>query len=188
MTATPDRSPGPDVSGSRARVTPDSPRPPKSRSRRATPRSGRSQDAPAVGAFGLSLGGLTTANFASLAEGLVSAVPGIPLVDARRTFHQHGASHQLRYAESLGLDLDRVGDVLRVIDPTRLTPQVPHEGRFLFAGTADRLVTPDQVRDLWRHWDEPEIVWYDGSHMSFALEPAVWEGVDRTLRENGLAS
>lgn len=148
----------------------------------------RSQGSPAVGAFGLSLGGLTTANFASLAEGLASAVPGIPLVDIRRTLDRHGASHQLRYAESLGLDLDRVGDVLRVIDPTRLTPQVPHEGRFLFAGTADRLVTPDQVRDLWRHWDEPEIVWYDGAHVSFALEPAVWEGVDRTLRENGLAA
>ena len=29
------------------------------------------QDAPSVGAFGLSLGGFTTANFASLAEGLV---------------------------------------------------------------------------------------------------------------------
>ena len=39
------------------------------------------QDAPAVGAFGLSLGGFTTAVFASVAEGLVSAIPRKPLHD-----------------------------------------------------------------------------------------------------------
>ena len=57
----------------------------------------------------------------------------------------------------------------------------------MFAGTADRLVTPDHVRDLWRHWEEPEIVWYQGSHISFLKERAVWAGVDRVLRENGLS-
>jgi hypothetical protein len=48
-------------------------------------------------------------------------------------------------------------------------------------------VTPDQVVDLWRHWEEPEIVWYEGTHVSFMGERSVWAGVDRTLSENGLA-
>jgi hypothetical protein len=147
----------------------------------------QTQDAPAVGAFGLSLGGLTTANFASLAEGLSCAVPGIPLVDISRIVGRHSAKHQLRYAKTLGFDRDRVAEILRVINPLWLSPRVPLAGRMMFAGTADRLVTPDHVRDLWRHWEEPEIVWYQGSHISFLKERAVWAGVDRVLRENGLS-
>jgi len=148
----------------------------------------RTQEAPAIGAFGLSLGGLTTANFASLAEGLACAIPGIPLVDISRILVRHAGVHQLRYAETLGFDVDRVAELLRVINPLWLSPQVPREGRMIFGGTADRLVTPDHVRDLWRHWEEPEMVWYQGSHISFMKERSVWAGVDRTLRENGLSS
>jgi len=146
------------------------------------------QGAPSVGAFGLSLGGFTTANFASLAEGLACAVPGIPLADVHRVLMRHGSGPQLDYARHLGLDLDRVRDILRVVSPLALEPKVPHGGRMLFGATADRLVTPDQVLDLWRHWDEPEIVWYEGSHISFTGERAVWEGVDRTFRNAGVAA
>ena len=148
----------------------------------------RSQDAPAVGAFGLSLGGYTTALFASLAEELVCAVPGIPVSDIAGTLKRHGSTHQMRYAESLGYDFDRAGELLRVVSPLALRPKVPHSGRMIFGATADRLVPPDQVRNLWRHWEEPEIVWYEGTHVSFASERAVWAGVDRTMRESGLTA
>lgn len=148
----------------------------------------RHQDAPAVGAFGLSLGGYTTALFASVAEGLSCAIPGIPLADVSRIIERHSPTHQLRYAEHRGFDLARVREVLRVVSPLALTPKVPLEGRLLFGATADRLVTPDQVRDLWRHWDEPEIVWYAGAHVTFMSERSVWSAVERTLRENGLST
>jgi hypothetical protein len=146
----------------------------------------RAQDAPAVGALGFSLGGYATAVFASLVEDLRCAVLGIPLADIPRAVARHAATHQLLYAESQGFDLARVREVLRVVSPLALEPKVPLEGRFFFAATADRLVTPDHVRDLWRHWGEPEIVWYDGGHVTFRTERKVWDGVDRTLRENGL--
>jgi dienelactone hydrolase len=146
----------------------------------------RAQNAPAVGAFGLSLGGYTTALFASVAEGLACAIPGIPLADIPRIFSRHAAPHQMRYAEHLGFDLERAEEILRVISPLVLKPKVPLEGRMIFGATADRLVTPDQVRDLWRHWEEPEIVWYNGGHVTFGSERDVWSSVDRTLRENGL--
>jgi hypothetical protein len=146
------------------------------------------QDASAVGAFGLSLGGYTTALFASVAEGLACAIPGIPLADMTRMLTRHASPHQLRYAVHKGYDLERAGEVLRVVSPLALKPRVPHEGRMIFGATADRLVTPDHVRDLWRHWDEPEIVWYNGGHVSFGSERAVWSAVDRTLRENGVSA
>jgi hypothetical protein len=148
----------------------------------------RAQGAPAVGAFGLSLGGYTTALFASVAEGLASAILGIPLADIPRIVSRHAAPHQMRYAEHLGFDLERASEILRVISPLVLKPKVPLEGRMIFGATADRLVTPDHVRDLWRHWDEPEIVWYEGGHVTFGSEREVWAGVDRTLRENGLST
>jgi len=43
----------------------------------------------------------------------------------------------------------------------------------MFGGIADRLVPPDQVRDLWLHWGKPRIAWYAGSHLSFGWEPEV---------------
>lgn len=148
----------------------------------------RGQGDQPVGAFGLSLGGYTTALFASVADGLSAAIPGIPVADWRRVLERHAAPHQLAYARSLGFDLDRLSDVFRVISPLALEPRVPHAGRMLFGATADRLVAPDHVRDLWRHWDEPEIVWYEGTHVTFMNERDVWSGVDRTLRESGVAA
>jgi hypothetical protein len=148
----------------------------------------REQDAPAVGAFGLSLGGYTTAVFASVAEGLSCAIPGIPVSDISRLIDRHSPNHQIRYAEHRGFDLARIRDVLRVVSPLVLEPRVPFEGRLIFGATADRLVTPDHVRDLWRHWDETEIVWYAGAHVTFMSEKTVWSAIDRTLRDNGLSN
>jgi dienelactone hydrolase len=148
----------------------------------------RAQGASDVGAFGLSLGGYTTALFASVAEGLACAIPGIPLSDITRMLSRHASGHQMRYAEHKGYDLERAREILRVVSPLVLKPKVPLEGRMIFGATADRLVPPDHVRDLWRHWDEPEIVWYSGAHVSFGSERAVWSGVYRALRENGLSA
>ena len=144
------------------------------------------QGAPAVGAFGISLGGYTTALFASIADGLACAVAGIPLTDITRLVERHGSTHQVRYAMHLGYDLERVSRVLSVVSPLVLEPKVPHPGRLIFGAVGDRLVTPDHVRDLWRHWQKPEIVWYQGSHCSFMSEPDVWSAVERTLRDSGL--
>ncbi|MHA7837827.1 MAG: alpha/beta hydrolase, partial [bacterium] len=141
---------------------------------------------PSVGAFGLSLGGYTTANFVSLADGLACAIAGIPLADVPRMLRRHGAAHQIQYAIHRGLDFGRASQVMGVVSPLALEPRVPREGRLIFSGNADRLVPPDQVRDLWRHWEEPEIVWYAGSHLSFNAEREVWRAVDRTLLETGL--
>ena len=146
----------------------------------------QAQDDEPIGAFGLSLGGYTTAVFASVTDGLRCAVLGIPVADWRQILERHAAPHQLRYAQTLGYDLERLSEILRVVSPLALRPRVPLAGRMLFGATADRLVPPDQVRALWQHWEEPEIVWYEGTHVSFMNEREVWAGVDRTLRESGL--
>jgi hypothetical protein len=77
-------------------------------------------------------------------------------------------------------------EVLRVVSPLALEPRVPAERRYIFAAVADRLVPPDQVRDLWRHWGCPRIEWYQGGHMTFRAHPRVVRLIDEGLRESGL--
>ena len=69
-----------------------------------------------------------------------------------------------------------------------IEPLVPKQGRAIYGGVADRLVPPDQVRDLWRHWDEPEIIWYQGAHVTFQLDPRVRRMVKGVLVDNLHAS
>jgi hypothetical protein len=148
----------------------------------------RRQGAPSVGAFGVSLGGYTTALFASVAEELACVIAGIPLADIPRVCRRHGAPHQMRYAEFLGYDAEQIDEIMRVVSPLVLEPKVARSNRLIFGANADRIVPPDQALDLWRHWEEPEIVWYAGSHISFLREREVWSAVDRKLYDAGVVA
>lgn len=139
-----------------------------------------------IGAFGLSLGGYTTALYTSLADGIDCVIAGIPLADVSRTLVRHAVSEQLQLALQRGWSLDHAREVLRVVSPLALRNRVPRDGRLIFGAVADRLVTPDQVHDLWNHWERPEIVWYQGGHVTFRMERSVFTAVDRKLRTSGL--
>lgn len=146
----------------------------------------RAQDAPAVGVLGLSLGGYQTALLACLDDDLACAIPGIPLTDVSRVYWRHGPMRQIRRAEYEGLGQDAAARVLSVVSPLVLEPKVPWERRAIYGAVADRLVTPDQVRDLWHHWDQPKMVWYQGGHLTFRIHPEVHALVRDTLRKSGL--
>lgn len=148
----------------------------------------RAQEAPAVGVYGLSLGGYTTALLACLDRDLACALAGIPASDFPRLSRRFATPMLLREAEAIGLTWEDMEAVYKVVSPLALEPVVPHEARNIFAGTADRLVPPDQVRDLWLHWDRPRMVWYPGSHLSFGREPQVQALVREVLHETLLST
>lgn len=148
----------------------------------------RTQEPRAIGAFGLSLGGYTTSVYAGLVDDLACVIAGIPLVDIPRILERHAVPERLREARQHGYSLVCAREVLSVASPLALMPRVPKAGRMLFGAVADRLVTPDHVLDLWRHWDEPEIVWYQGGHVTYRAERSVYAGIDRTLRATGLVA
>jgi hypothetical protein len=148
----------------------------------------RAQGAPAIGVHGLSLGGYNTALLASLEGDLACAIPGIPAVDWTRLVWRHGPALHIRHAEHGGLVHDEVHELHRVVSPLALEPRVPFERRYVFGAVADRLVPADQVRDLWRHWGRPRIVWYQGAHVTFGLHPAVDEMIAEALRDAGLVA
>jgi hypothetical protein len=127
----------------------------------------RTQDAPGIGVYGLSLGGYNTALLAALDGDLTCVVAGIPATDFTRLTWRHGPPLLIQHAERTGIVQDDVQLLLSVVSPLSLPPRVPFEGRFIFGGIADRLVPPDQVHDLWLHWGRPRIAWFEGSHVSF---------------------
>ena len=77
-------------------------------------------------------------------------------------------------------------DLKRVISPLVLEPKLPIERRYVFGGSADQLVPPDQVADLWRHWGRPKIHWYAGAHVTFGLHPPVRRFIEDAICEAGL--
>ncbi len=58
---------------------------------------------------------------------------------------------------------------------------IPKDRLFIFAGTGDRMSPPKQAIELWKHWNEPEIAWFDVNHMAFIWSGAINEFVRRSL-------
>ena len=146
----------------------------------------RAQEAPAIGVFGLSLGGYNTALLASVEPGLACAIPGIPATAFERLLYTHSTGAELLELQQQGVTRELLAQVFRPISPLVLEPLVAPEGRAIFGGTGDRLVPPDHVRDLHAHWDEPPIEWYQGGHITFQRERGVKNLIETTLRGAGL--
>ncbi len=145
-------------------------------------------EAPAIGALGLSLGGYNASLLASLDDELACVIAGIPLTDFTRAIFRHGPALHIEQATRSGVEQERVRRLTSVVSPLELAPLVPHERRYIFGATADRLVPPDQVRDLYEHWERPAMVWYAGGHLTFRAHSDVRRLVRRGLRESGLAA
>lgn len=146
----------------------------------------RSQGATQIGVFGLSLGGYSTALLSAFDADLACAIPGIPATDFARLSWRHGPPDSLRAAEELGVGLNETIDLKKVISPLVLEPRVAFERRYIFGGSADQLVPPDQVRYLWLHWGKPKIHWYPGAHVTFGAHPPVRRFIENALRESAL--
>lgn len=137
-----------------------------------------------IGLNSLSLGGYIASLVASLEDGLTCAILGVPVADLVDVLGRHSGlsnddprRHTMQLAEPIG----------RMVSPLSLTPRVPMQGRFIYAGVADRLVHPrEQVNRLWKHWGRPEIVWYPGGHTGFFRSQPVQRFVWEALQQSGL--
>ena len=127
----------------------------------------RTQGAPSISVYGISLGAYVASVLAGLEDGLDAVVAGIPVSDFPALFHAHSPHHiRARSIEHRILG-GTAEDVYRVISPFSFAPRTARDRRFVFAGYGDRLSTPGQARRLWEHWDEPEICWYAGDHVGY---------------------
>jgi hypothetical protein len=148
----------------------------------------RDVGAPAVGVYGVSLGGYNTALLTSLEPDLDCAIAGIPATCLSTLLSLHAPKPLLWLGERAGICMEMLQSVLHVVSPLAMPPLLPRERRFMFAGLADRLIPPEHVRELWEHWDRPRMTWYEGTHLSFVWERAVQTLVHEALATTGMLS
>lgn len=131
----------------------------------------RSRGSSAVGVMGMSLGGYTTALWASVAGpadagGIEFAVAMIPAVSMSRLMWRHGeANPTRRRAASAGITEDLLADAFAVHAPLSRPPRLPGTHLAVIAGRGDRITPPDQAEALAGHWNVP-IGWFEGGHLA----------------------
>ena len=131
----------------------------------------RARGSSAVGAIGMSLGGYTTALWASVAGpdepgGLAFAVAMIPAVSMARLMWSHGAhSPQRVRAAKAGITEDLLADAFEVHAPTTRPPRLARERLAVIAGKGDRITPPEQAVSLAAHWGV-DVQWFDGGHLA----------------------
>ncbi len=137
-----------------------------------------------IGLNSISLGGYIAALVASLDDGLTCAILGVPPANLVSILGRHAG---LGVEDPRRKTLELAEPIGRMISPLSLEPQVPPEGRFIYAGVADRIVHPrEQVLQLWEHWGRPDIGWYHGGHTGFFQARPVQRFVDAALVQSGL--
>jgi hypothetical protein len=119
-----------------------------------------------IGVFGISLGGLVASMLGAIEPDLSAVIAGVPLTDIATmlatTVRSRWGAEAL--ADSHFLDAAPV-ELSRLVSPLSFEPLVPHDRRFIYAAIGDRLVTARQAEALWRHWEQPTILWLQGGHI-----------------------
>jgi pimeloyl-ACP methyl ester carboxylesterase len=152
----------------------------------------RKRGSSAVGVMGMSLGGYTSALWASIAGpddpgGVDFAVAMIPAVSMARLMWRHGETSPVRRrAMSAGITEDLLVDAFAVHAPTTREPRVPRERLYVIAGRGDRITPPDHAEELARHWGS-EILWFDGGHLAQVGRGDAMRTVRRALGTHGFA-
>ena len=140
-----------------------------------------------VGAFGMSLGGYTTALLASVEPELAFAVTMIPLASiAEMMWAGDGDDPRLALARRYGWNLDTLRDLTRVHAPLARSPLVPFDRRLIIAALGDAICPPEHADALWRHWGRPRIHWYPGGHVAQFRRGAALRAVRTLLGDVGL--
>jgi pimeloyl-ACP methyl ester carboxylesterase len=136
--------------------------------------------------FGISLGAYVAAAVAALEPALAGVIVGVPVVDIADLMRTHAPPrflHHPLFADfcAISQQLDHVTSALGLPAPT-LRPGT----RSIWAGRADRLVRPVQVRRLATQWGDPEVCWYAGGHMGFLAARSVHRHVAGALVGAGI--
>jgi hypothetical protein len=142
-----------------------------------------STDAP-IALYGVSLGAHVSATIAGLDEDLAGVVAGVPTCDLLEVFLRHVPARLKPRAVEHQLISDEARALLKVTSPLTFPSRVPRDRLFIYAGTGDRMSPPSQALALWRHWDEPEIGWFDMNHMAFIWNSRIADFVRSALRRS----
>jgi len=154
---------------------------------RALARYLRERGAPHVGVIGMSLGGYTTALWATVDSELAFAFPIIPAVSMSTLMWRHGERSPARLrAERAGLSQSLLDRAFAIHSPLTRPVLLPAERLLIVAGRGDRITPPDQARALWRHWNKPPIHWFPGGHLAQVGRGNAFRAIRARLTDAGL--
>jgi pimeloyl-ACP methyl ester carboxylesterase len=138
--------------------------------------------APRVGATGLSLGGYVTALLAEVDDRLDFAIPNAAVSDlpalVRQWFPTNAGTQLLRVLKQLPEELLERSAALH--SPLNYPVLLPKDRLLVIGGAGDRVSPPAQTSALWRHWGEPELHWFPGSHVVH-LDRHLYQDLMRTV-------
>jgi hypothetical protein len=146
----------------------------------------RAQGATKVGLYGLSMGSYVSALLSGL-DPVDIVIAGIPVCDIPDLFVHHAPLDQRQEAEDKGVLGIHTRELFELVSPLSVTPHTTLENRFIFAGSDDKVSTPEQAERLWEHWGQPGIRWFAGGHVSFFWSSEVAPFVDHRLHKAGFA-
>jgi hypothetical protein len=119
-----------------------------------------------VGLLGLSLGGYVAALMAGLCDDLAFVIPLLPPATLDALASSLLALDRPRAAVAPPIALADLRAAYAVHSPLTYPSVVPSESLLIVGARGDCLVPPEHAHALWRHWGEPAIHWYSGSHMA----------------------
>lgn len=137
-----------------------------------------------LGVFGVSMGGYAAALLAGLEDDIQCAIPGIPATDIASLLWWHASTAAIEESARKGLTLRQAARAYRVISPLGVSPLLPKANRHIFGGAWDSFVPATEVHKLWAHWEQCDMLWYPGAHLTAATHEQVREFVTAALRED----
>jgi pimeloyl-ACP methyl ester carboxylesterase len=158
---------------------------------RALSRWLRARGASAVGAMGMSLGGYTTALWASVAGpdevgGIDFAVAMIPAVSMSRLMWRHGEANPTRKRAAMaGITEELLAETFAVHAPLTRRARLTSDRLAVIAGRGDRITPPDQAEALAAHWGV-RVMWFEGGHLAQVGRGDAMRDVRRQLGALGL--
>ena len=125
----------------------------------------RATGVPALGLYGMSLGGYLAALLASLEDDIACVVPTLPVSCFGSLIWRDFDDRERRAHAAAGIDEALLEDLFAPNAPLRMQARVPMRGRLVVAAAADRVCPPSQALALWEHWGRPDIWWSPCSHL-----------------------
>lgn len=122
-----------------------------------------------LGITGISLGGITTSLAATAEPRFVKICPILAGGDVARIGSEspEAAVIRERFIAEGGTEEGLI-DILRPIDPCSYGENVHGRKILMLNASNDEVVPPACTESLWKSFGEPEIVWYDSGHYTFA--------------------
>ncbi len=146
------------------------------------------QGAPAVGVLGLSLGSYVCSLLSTLEADLACVIALVPQADLAASLRAAEPAVPSKRRLHRALYDERVTIALRPVSPLAGPCLVPKERRFIVAGQIDRIASPAGAAALWRHWDEPSILWRPRGHLTTGRSSVYDAHLSSIIVSSGLAA